>query len=109
MRTLLALLVIAIAGEAFSHGGGLDKNGCHTNRKTGDYHCHRGGPAAALIQSEPSERASSSRPQPTGAFRNCDAARAAGAAPISRGEPGYGSHLDRDNDGIACEPYRERR
>ncbi len=23
------------------HGGGLDRYGCHTNHKTGDYHCHR--------------------------------------------------------------------
>ncbi len=36
-------------------------------------------------------------------YRNCAAARAAGAAPIRRGEPGYGRHLDRDNDGIACD------
>ncbi len=36
-------------------------------------------------------------------YDNCSEARAAGAAPIRRGEPGYGSHLDRDNDGIACE------
>lgn len=36
-------------------------------------------------------------------YKNCTAARAAGAAPIRRGEPGYASHLDRDNDGIACE------
>jgi hypothetical protein len=36
-------------------------------------------------------------------FANCSAARAAGAAPVYRGEPGYGSHLDRDNDGIGCE------
>lgn len=36
-------------------------------------------------------------------YENCDAARAAGAAPIYRGEPGYAKHLDRDNDGIACE------
>ena len=41
-------------------------------------------------------------------FRNCDAARAAGAAPIRYGEPGYGAHLDRDGDGVACEPYRGR-
>lgn len=27
--------------NAKSHGGGLDKFGCHTNHKTGDYHCHR--------------------------------------------------------------------
>lgn len=36
-------------------------------------------------------------------FENCDAARAAGAAPVRRGDPGYGSHLDRDRDGSACE------
>lgn len=36
-------------------------------------------------------------------YANCAAARAAGAAPIRRGEPGYRSGLDRDNDGIACE------
>jgi hypothetical protein len=38
-------------------------------------------------------------------FQNCDAARAAGVAPIRRGRPGYARHLDRDNDGIACEPW----
>ena len=27
--------------EALAHGGGLNKEGCHNNRKTGDYHCHR--------------------------------------------------------------------
>ena len=37
-------------------------------------------------------------------YRNCDAARAAGAAPIYYGQPGYRPALDRDNDGIACEP-----
>lgn len=45
-------------------------------------------------------------PEPGGAgvsYANCAAARAAGAAPIMRGEPGYSSKLDRDNDGVACE------
>lgn len=41
-------------------------------------------------------------------FRSCAAARAAGAAPLHRGDPGYGPWLDRDGDGIACEPYRGR-
>lgn len=40
---------------------------------------------------------------PQQGFKNCSAARAAGAAPLYRGQPGYASHLDRDNDGIACE------
>jgi endonuclease YncB( thermonuclease family) len=26
----------------FAHDGGLNKQGCHNNIKTGDYHCHRG-------------------------------------------------------------------
>ncbi|MCW2598460.1 MAG: endonuclease [Frankiales bacterium] len=36
-------------------------------------------------------------------YANCSAARAAGAAPIHEGQPGYRSGLDRDHDGIACE------
>lgn len=36
-------------------------------------------------------------------FKNCSAARAAGAAPLLVGEPGYRPPLDRDGDGIACE------
>lgn len=36
-------------------------------------------------------------------FRNCQQVRAAGRAPIYAGQPGYGRHLDRDGDGIACE------
>ena len=42
-------------------------------------------------------------------YRNCKEARAAGAAPLYRGQPGYGAHMDGDGDGIACEPYRGRR
>jgi beta-lactam-binding protein with PASTA domain len=36
-------------------------------------------------------------------YKNCTAARAAGAAPVYRGQAGYGSHLDRDGDGVGCE------
>ncbi|MGW6461554.1 excalibur calcium-binding domain-containing protein, partial [Streptomyces sp. NPDC055078] len=36
-------------------------------------------------------------------YENCAAARAAGAAPVTRGDPGYGRHLDRDNDGTGCD------
>ena len=39
-------------------------------------------------------------------FPGCDAARAAGAAPIYRWQPGYREEMDGDNDGVACEPYR---
>ncbi len=36
-------------------------------------------------------------------YANCTAVRAAGAAPIRLGQPGYSRKLDRDGDGIACE------
>ena len=36
-------------------------------------------------------------------FDNCTEAKAAGYQDVGRGEPGYGQHLDRDNDGIGCE------
>ena len=36
-------------------------------------------------------------------YANCAAARAVGAAPLTTDDPGYGSHLDRDGDGYACE------
>jgi hypothetical protein len=44
-------------------------------------------------------------PAPTSSDADCDAARAAGAAPVYRGQRGYGAHLDRDSDGVGCEPY----
>lgn len=83
-----------------AHPGGLNAEGCHNNRKTGDYHCHRGAQSPKRTYGASSGSA--------GAFRNCAEARVAGAAPVYRGEPGYGEHLDRDNDGIGCEPYRGR-
>ncbi|MFS1664131.1 excalibur calcium-binding domain-containing protein [Streptococcus sp. zg-JUN1979] len=36
-------------------------------------------------------------------YPNCTAAQNAGVGPIYRGQDGYGVHLDRDGDGIACE------
>lgn len=35
------ILSLAFMGTAYSHGGGLDANGCHHDRKNGGYHCHR--------------------------------------------------------------------
>lgn len=36
-------------------------------------------------------------------YENCAAVRAAGAAPIYPGDPGFQKKFDRDNDGIGCE------
>lgn len=83
---------------AYAHGGGLNAEGCHNNRKTGDYHCHRAPSAPARVQNTYGSGGGGSTYYP-----NCAAARAAGAAPVYRGQNGYASHLDRDNDGVGCE------
>lgn len=33
-----------ISSAAIAHSGGTNANGCHTNSKTGDYHCHNSKP-----------------------------------------------------------------
>lgn len=42
-------------------------------------------------------------PAPSAYYANCAAVRAAGAAPLHAGQPGYSTKLDRDRDGVACE------
>ena len=36
-------------------------------------------------------------------YEGCDTVRILGKAPLYRGQPGYGSHMDGDGDGVACE------
>lgn len=97
-RRIIAACALALAGTAGAHGGGLDKNG--------GYHCHRGGGAAPPMPRHDlgaPPPAQALRPSTGGTFHNCSDARAAGAAPVRRGDPGYGRHLDRDGDGVGCE------
>ena len=62
---------------------------------------HEEAPAPAVVHQE--QRAPAPAPEPEVFYKNCAAARAAGAAPIYRGQPGYRSKLDADGDGIACD------
>lgn len=48
MRSIFLSLLPAVsinffAFDSLAHGGGLNAAGCHNNRKTGGYHCHRSG------------------------------------------------------------------
>lgn len=44
------------------------------------------------------------RPTPSKTtFLTCEEAKAAGALPLKRGEPGYLDQFDMDQDGVACE------
>jgi endonuclease YncB( thermonuclease family) len=47
----ICLLFIPIAAHA--HSGMLNKEGCHNNRQTGDYHCHRGAKAEPKKSNKP--------------------------------------------------------
>lgn len=49
--TVVVLISPLFTGLAFGHGGGLDRNGGHFNRKTGEYHYHRGGPGPKTVTS----------------------------------------------------------
>ncbi|MGI5166394.1 excalibur calcium-binding domain-containing protein [Spirillospora sp. CA-253888] len=56
------------------------------------------------VESEPEPEPEPSSKAPRSVhYENCTAARAAGAAPLSAGDPGYSRKLDRDGDGVACE------
>lgn len=101
MRFLLLSAALLVPTLASAHPGGLAADGCHNDRQRGGRHCHR---APAPTSTQPSRpQGLTSRPNTTRAFANCAEARAAGAAPVRRGHPGYGPHLDRDNDGVGCE------
>ena len=89
---VIAVASLVWAAAASAHPGGLAADGCHNDRKNGGRHCHR----APATQTEPRQ---ASRGEVY--YANCAAARAAGAAPVRRGDPGYARHLDRDGDG--CE------
>lgn len=59
---------------------------------------------APTVEEEPAPPAPAPKPAPAPVrFSSCKQAREAGAAPLYRGDPGYSSNLDRDNDGVACE------
>lgn len=60
IRPLVVFLAIALSPPTWGHGGGLDQNGCHHNRKTGDYHCHRVPNQAPIAQPAPVQKVSAS-------------------------------------------------
>ena len=117
MRKAWLIVLTALAGtSAFAHGGGLDASGCHNDRKRGGYHCHGGGRKTSSFLSTPAKRKKVVAKAKNGVrtartlfgnsdvyFANCSQARAAGAAPVRAGSPGYARRLDRDGDGVGCE------
>lgn len=54
-------------------------------------------------QQQPQQLTPEPAPENSAYYANCSAAREAGVTPLRRGDSGYASHLDRDDDGVACE------
>ena len=60
-------------------------------------------PASDGPAGPPAAPADGSAGPPAEPFADCAAARAAGAAPLHRGDPGWSDRMDGDGDGTACE------
>jgi hypothetical protein len=69
------------------------------------------GPVRTTTQTRTRTRTVTAEPESSGGgsdgaleyYANCTEARAAGVTPLHAGDAGYASHLDRDDDGVACE------
>lgn len=59
--------------------------------------------AGSVLAETATSLAASATSRPTAYYRNCTDVRAAGAAPLRRGDPGYRAELDGNADGVACE------
>lgn len=95
--TETALGTILIAGAGLAHFGLLDDAVRLVMPQQQEQSTQSNNPWSKNYVAAPS--------RPTIHYRNCAEARSAGAAPVRLGDPGYGTHLDRDRDGIGCEPY----
>ncbi|MBP2527324.1 hypothetical protein J3A74_006507 [Rhodococcus sp. PvP104] len=66
--------------------------------------CGGGAPVAEQTATAPMPAEVPAAPVPSNVtYRNCAAVRAAGAAPIRAGEPGFSTMFDGDSDGVGCE------
>lgn len=98
LACLFSTAMLVPGTAVIAHGGGLNAEGCHNDRKNGGYHCHRGSSSSGS-----SKRSYGLASSHGASFANCSAARAAGAAPVRAGDPAYSRKLDRDGDGVGCE------
>jgi endonuclease YncB( thermonuclease family) len=56
IQLAIPITMLVIPSISFAHGGGLNASGCHNERATGGYHCHRGTAAPAPRYTPPAPR-----------------------------------------------------
>jgi hypothetical protein len=83
--------------------GGCSGQPAPTNQQAPGAAAAPAAPAPAPATAAPAVPAPAASAPAAVIYANCAAAKAAGAAPILTGQPGYRAGLDRDLDGVACE------
>ncbi|MDD4287712.1 MAG: YHYH domain-containing protein [Candidatus Peribacteraceae bacterium] len=109
----IATALLLYSPLALAHPGGTDANGCHTNKKTGEYHCHGGSDTAKSAKTEAktsakTEARTSANIICSANIYNCpdftshsEAQEVYKACLEKAGSDVHG--LDGDDDGVACE------
>lgn len=92
-RVLLILIfLITTIQVTYSHSGGTNSSGCHTNHSTGDYHCHNAkrvvAPDLNFLRS-PSSKKSESNTINQYCCKVCTKGKACGDTCISRSKSCY--------------------
>lgn len=117
IRNLL-LAILLVATPAYAHPGRTNSEGCHNNRKTGDYHCHNGGSRSSPRASfgglnrsgatsspqtiQPLVSPSSSSKAACGSKTRCGEMTSCAEARMYLTQCGL-TRLDGDRDGVPCE------
>jgi len=107
--TLLVLTVVTLPFTALAHAGRTDSSGCHTNKKTGDYHCHSASQTKtkeARTIARTTAKRSTKTTSKAGDYNCVDFASQSEAQDffIKNGGPTRDQHhLDADKDGKACD------
>lgn len=86
----ICIFSYALPDTTFAHGGGLDANGCHTNRKTGEYHCHRNTGSTSGTTPAPPQKGAASTPPSTQVDNTCYTGPRGGRYRIVNGKKRYG-------------------
>lgn len=106
-RITFGSVACLIAMTASAHSGGTDANGCHTVKKTGEYHCHTPKIKQAKTEARTSARGTDEVLCIADIYNCSDFAthaQAQDAYEFCLESVGKDVHrLDGDNDGHACE------
>ncbi len=102
-KLFLSLLLLVLPLSVFAHAGRLNAEGCHNNKKTGQYECHEVKEKTAKVSAKSKAR-TDARDYNCADFLTQEEAQ---TLYKKTGGPKTDMYdLDRDKDGIACEELK---